>query len=53
MIQLTIDDNLKTTLIIGNQHIFCERIIIDVEPERTPDVTVDGVYAIQTIKECE
>ena len=46
MIQLTIDDNLKTTLIIGNQRIFCDRITIDVEPGRFPDIRIDGLSLI-------
>ena len=53
MIQLTIDDNLNTTLIIGNQRIFCDCVNVDVEPGRDPDIHIYGMYAVQSEGEDE
>lgn len=46
MIQLTIDDNLRTTFLIGNQRIFCDHITVDVEPGYFPDIRIDGLSLI-------
>ena len=46
MIQLTIDDNMKTTFIIGKQQIFFDRVCIDAEPGRMPDIKIDGLSMV-------
>lgn len=53
MIQLTIDDNLNTTIIVGNQRILCDRVDIDVKSGWSPDINIYGMYAVQNEGEDE